>query len=92
MENQSRKSVPVKKSMAIFKEGISDLRKGFIVLFGLIFVGVISYWIYETWYIYSTDVGDIGQAADVSKAVAHQVAAYQASILSFLVLAFLYVV
>ena len=69
-------------------EALGVSKKLLVGIFTVIFVGLLCYWIYEVYYIHSTEL-NISSTPDVLVAVGHEVAAYQAAVLSFLILALL---
>jgi hypothetical protein len=75
------------KNLKSLKKAEIDFRKGMIAIFGLIFLGVVSYWIYETYEVYQTDV-TLDEIVDLTHNIAKRNTAFQASILAFLVVAF----
>lgn len=64
----------------------TQFRKAMIGIFGLIFIGVTSYWIYETDRVYN-DL-PVKQDSTLFKDETRREAAFQGSILAFLVCAF----
>ena len=61
----------------------------FLVIFILLFLTSLSYWLYQVYYIHSTNFTDLNTDVEILTATAHAVAAFQASVLSFFVLALL---
>lgn len=64
----------------------TQFRKAMIGIFGLIFIGVVSYWIYETDRVYK-DL-EPKTVENLAKDETKREAAFQGSILAFLVCAF----
>ena len=59
-----------------------------IVIFLLCFLTSIGYWLYNIYYIHSTDfTANLEKDVDIMRATAHEVAAFQACVVSFLILA-----
>ena len=58
-----------------------------LVVFILFFLTSLSYWLYQVYYIHSTNFTDLKTDIDILRATAHAVAAFQACVLSFLILA-----
>mgnify|MGYP003969748767 CR=1 FL=1 len=61
-----------------------------IFVFILLFLTAFSYWCYQLHYIHSSEFNtNIDNDVDIMKAAAHEVIAFQACILAFLILALL---
>jgi len=75
------------RNLKLLKKAEIDFRKGMISIFGLIFIGVVSYWIYETYEVYQTDI-NLADIIKLTHNIAKRNTAFQASILAFLVCAF----
>lgn len=59
-----------------------------IVVFILLFLASFSYWCYQIYYIYSSNfTTDLTTDIEIMKAAAHEVVAFQACIITFLILA-----
>ena len=58
-----------------------------LVLFLLLFLTSLSYWLYQVYYIHSTNFTDLNTDVEILTATAHAVAAFQACVLSFFILA-----
>ena len=69
-----------------FKKKEKEFRKAMIATFGLIFIGVVSYWVYETNRVYNEL--SFKTLEQLTRDEVKKVAAFQGSILAFLVCAF----
>ena len=59
-----------------------------IIFFLLCFLTSVGYWLYNIYYIHSSDfTTDLQKDVDIMRATAHEVAAFQACVVSFLILA-----
>lgn len=75
-----------------------DFRVGLVILFFIFFLASISYWLYEVYTInnieikfFNHDVATgIKQLSDLTHDTAHEIVAFQAAILSFLLTAAAY--
>ncbi len=78
------------KAIHRLRKGLVGIKEVIIVIFILLFLAAFSYWCYELDFIHSTDFTvDLTTDIDILRAAAHEIAAFQATVLAFLFLAFL---
>lgn len=58
-----------------------------LVIFILLFLISLGYWLYQVYYIHSTDFKNLQTDISILQASAHAVAAFQACVLTFFILA-----
>ena len=58
----------------------------FGLILSLIIFGLYCFWIYEVYEIYNTEVTGTSAAEEIAKSAAHAMAAFQAAILTFIIL------
>ena len=56
-----------------------------LLIFGLIFLACLGYWAYQIYYIHTTDFTNVSTDIAIATAAAHEVAAFQACILSLVI-------
>ncbi len=81
---------PEEKAVHRLRKGLVGFKEFIIIIFILLFLAAFCYWCYEIDFIHSTDF-TVNLTTDVQilTAAAHEIAAFQATILAFLFLAFL---
>jgi len=78
------------KAIHRLRKGLVGGREFLIILFILLFLASFCYWCYELYYIHTHEFNlSAPNDVEILEAAAHEVAAFQACILSFLFLAFL---
>lgn len=81
---------PEEKAIHRLRKGLVGFKEVVIIIFIFLFLAAFGYWCYELDYIHSSDFTvDLTSDIDILRAAAHEVAAFQATILAFLFLAFL---
>lgn len=81
---------PEEKAIHRLRKGVVGLKEFIIIIFILLFLAAFCYWCYELDFIHSTDFTvDLTTDVQILTAAAHEVAAFQATILAFLFLVFL---
>lgn len=68
-------------------KAFQGFRIALVIIFFLCFLASLSYWAYEVYNIYTTDLKNLTTVQEVAHYTAHEVAAFQAAVLSFLLVA-----
>lgn len=89
----TRKSLnldPEEKAIHRLRKGLVGAKEIVIIIFILLFLAAFCYWCYELDFIHTTDFSlNYQNDLAILTAAAHEIAAFQATILAFLFLAFL---
>ena len=80
---------PEEKAVHRLRKGLVGFKEFVIIIFILLFLASFCYWCYEIDFIHSTDFTSLPNIVGVATAAAHEFAAFQATVLAFLFLAFL---
>lgn len=80
---------PEEKAIHRLRKGLVGFKEVVIIIFIFLFLAAFGYWCYELDYIHSADFTSLTDVANVATAAAHEFAAFQATVLAFLFLAFL---
>ena len=88
--DESRSTLIQEKAIHRLRKGLVGGKEFLIIVFMLLFLAAFCYWCYELYYIHNNDFNtDPNNDIAILTAAAHEVAAFQATILAFLFLAFL---
>lgn len=64
-----------------------DIRLALVIIFFIFLITSVCYWAYEVYNIYNIDLKTLSSIEEVAHYTAHEVAAFQAAVLSFLLTA-----